>query len=272
MRNIVSWLSQHKWINACILLGYFLAVALPHKRFGTFLNNVVFKGITRAEYNQIVLSFAVVILLLFSSILFRVLYTHVSRNLILSYLAVNVILAALVMRFLFVINIEVVHYPQYAFFAIICFPLINNYHQTLIWTTIAGAIDEAYQYFYLAPKDTSYYDMNDVVTNLLGAVFGLLILWSFKVPNKNHARFWKSPGFYGLTAIIILILILNLSGILSIHPSDETPYQLLRKWPEGFWTNANHGVVYHIIRPIEGAVITIGLWLCYSRIGNRMVK
>ena len=269
MNNIVSWFSQHKWINAGILIGYFLAVVLPHKRFGTFLNKVVFKGITRAEYNQIVLSFAVVALLLFCTILIRNIYKHTSRNRLLAYLIVNVIFAALVMRFLFVINIEVIHYPQYALFAMICFPLINNYHQTLIWTTIAGAIDESYQYFYLAPKDTFYYDMNDVVTNLLGAVFGLLFLWSFKIPNKNQVPFWKSTGFYGIAIILIFILLLTLLGILSIHPSDETPYQLLRKWPEGFWTNANHGVIYHIIQPIEGTLITVGLWGLYYKIGRR---
>jgi hypothetical protein len=268
MNSIVSWLSQRKWINAFILIGYFVAVVLPHKLFGTFLNTQVFKGITRAEYNQIVLSFAIGVLLLFCTILFRNIYRHINRNLILAYLSINVIFAALVMRYLFVINIEVIHYPQYALFALLCFPLINNYHQTLIWTTIAGAIDEAYQYFYLAPKDTSYYDMNDVVTNLIGAVFGLLFLWSFTIPNKNLQPFWNSKGFFGVVAIIILVLVLNLSGILSIHPSDETPYQLLRKWPKGFWTNANHGVTYHIIQPIEGAIVTLGLWGLYFKLGN----
>ena len=149
------------------------------------------------------------------------------------------------------------------------FSINQQLSSTLIWTTIAGAIDEAYQYFYLAPKDTFYYDMNDVVTNLLGAVFGLLFLWSFKIPNMNQVPFWKSTGFYGIAIIPIFILLLTLLGILSIHPSDETPYQLLRKWPEGFWTNANHGVIYHIIQPIEGTLITVGLWGLYYKIGRR---
>jgi len=268
MIRIISWLSQNKWINALILLGYFIAVVLPHKKFGTFLNTKVFRGITRAEYNHIVLSCALVVLLIFCAILFKKIYEHASRNIILSYLLVNVIFASLVMRYLFVINIEVIHYPQYALFAILCFPLFNNYHHTLMWTTIAGAIDEAYQYFYLAPKDTFYYDMNDVITNLIGAVFGLLFLWSINIPERNSVPFLKSSGFYGFAAIVTLIIVLNLIGILSIYPSDDTPYQLLRKWPEGFWTNANHGVIYHITRPLEGAIITMALWALYSKLGK----
>ena len=268
MSGIISWLTRNKWINALVLLGYFLAVVLPHKKFGTFLNTQVFKGITRAEYNQIVLSFALVALLIFCTVLFRKIYKHTSRKLLSSYLLVNVIFAGLVMRYLFVINIEVVHYPQYALFAILCFPLFNNYRHTLIWTTIAGALDEAYQYFYLAPKDTFYYDMNDVITNLIGGVFGLLFLWSFNIPERKSGPFWKSSGFYGLVAIVTLIIVFNLAGVLSIYPSDEVPYQLLRKSPEGFWTNANHGVVYHIVRPFEGAIITTALWAFYSNLGK----
>ena len=268
MSGIISWLTRNKWINAFVLLCYFLAVVLPHKKFGTFLNTKVFKGITRAEYNQIVLWIASVVLLIFCCVLIRNIYKLKQRKWLIGYLIVNVILAGLALRYLFAINIEVIHYPQYALFAIFCYPILGNLHQTLIWTTIAGAIDEAYQYFYLAPKDTFYYDMNDVITNLIGAVFGLLFLWSFGFHNQRRNAFLRSSAFYGLIGVALIILISCATGLLSIYPSDISSYQLLRTWPEGFWREINYGGVYHVTGPLEGAIITIGLWAFYSKLGK----
>ncbi len=268
MLRVLDWLSRHPLINGIVITLYYLAVVLPHKRFGTFLNTQVFKGITRTEYNQIVLVIASIILIIFSGILIRNLNSHKQRKLISTYLVLNILLAAVVMCYLFVINIEVVHYPQYALFAIISYPLLNNLHQSLIWTTIAGAIDEAYQYFYLAPKDTYYYDMNDVVTNLIGAVFGLLLIWSYGRHNHRNTPFFKSSGFYAICGVLLVVLIACWSGLLSIYPSDTSSYQLLRQWPEGFWTSAKFDVNYHIIQPLEGAVIVVVLWFIYSKIGT----
>ncbi len=269
MNKVVNRLTEHKWINLLILLTYYIAVVLPHKAFGTFLNTKVFKGITRDEYNMIVLFIAIVVLSVFAYLFLRNSSTRPFKRRLWFYMGANILFASLVMTYLFVINIEVVHYPQYALFAILAFPLIGNYQQTLIWTTIAGIIDEAYQYFYLSPKDTSYYDFNDVVTNLIGAVFGLLFLRSFGVKNFYQPPFIKSPALYAIISLMLVVIALNLSGILSIYPNDDTPFQLLKKWPDGFWSTVHPNVTYHVMRPLEGTLVTFALWLFYSKIGDQ---
>lgn len=268
MKQIIDWLSAHKFFNLLLLFAYYIAVVLPHKQFGTFLNQKVFKGITRAEYNQMVLTGGLILLFCYLFIFVKNTWQLESKNKLWIYMAVNIVLSALVLNFLFVINIEVVHYPQYALFAVLCFPLLRNFQQTLIWTTIAGAIDEAHQYFYLAPKDTSYYDFNDVVTNLVGAVFGLLLIRGFDILSTRHKPFHQSTAFYGLVALGVIIIGTLLTGTLSIYPSEDTTYQLLRKFPEGFWSKANPNVVYHIMQPLEGTIVTILLWLGFRGIGK----
>ena len=182
------------------------------------------------------------------------------------YLLANIILAAIVINTLFVINIEMVHFPQYALFAILVFPLIGNYTATLIWSTLAGAVDEAYQYFYLAPTDTTYFDFNDVVTNLVGAVFGLLFLSGMNVKEYTTFQIKKSSIWFGIGSIVLTVLVLHLLGYLSIYPNDDRPFHILREWPSGFWSKARFDVTFHIIRPLEGVVLTILLWVFFSRL------
>ncbi len=268
MNRIIKWLSEHKIINFILLLGYYIAVVLPHKSFGRFLNQKVFKGITRAEYNQMVLMGALVALGGFAAWFYYNSRSHAKRKWLYGYLGLNVLFAFLIMSFLFVINIEVVHFPQYALFAILVFPLLGNYQQALIWTIFAGALDEAHQYFYLAPKDTFYYDFNDVVTNLVGAVFGLLFIWSFSIKEWRTPRFIQSTGFMAICVLVLMVVLACLSGVLNIYPSEDTSYQLLRRWPESFWSTVPPQVTYHIMRPLEGTVATILMTLVFFRIGK----
>lgn len=268
MKKLIDWLSHHRAFNLLIILFYFIAVVLPHKRFGTFLNTKVFKGITRDEYNNMVLFGGLILLSIFILILLRNSAKTEYKRRLWIYMAANVLFSAIILNLLFVINIEVIHFPQYAFFAIIAFPLLLNYQQTLIWSTLAGAIDEAYQYFYLSPNDTGYYDFNDVVTNLVGAVFGLLFLWSFGIKETNKPNFLKSSAFYALVILFLVVTITCISGVLSIYPSDTTTFQIVREIPTGFWSTVHPNVTYHVMMPLEGMLVTILLMLFYYQIGK----
>lgn len=268
MNKIIQWLHQRPWLNALLIGVYFVAVVMPHKRFGTFLNTKVFVGITRDEYNAVVLFGGLLLLSVFTIIFLKNSSALHYKKRLWTYMAINIACAAIALNILFVINIEVIHFPQYAFFAILCFPLLMNYQQTLIWTTIAGALDEAYQYFYLSPMDTGYYDFNDVVTNLIGAVFGLLFLRSFGVNEQHRPPFLRSSAFAGLLIVASVVIITCLTGYLSIYPSETTTYQLVREWPPGFWSVVHPNVSYHVMLPIEGLVVTSLLTMLYYRLGS----
>ncbi len=268
MRAYITWMSGRPILNLFLVLLYYVLVVLPHKKFGSFLNDVVFQGITRDQYNLYVAIIAFLVLGLYAWVFVKKSIQCPDKDKLWIYMLLNVFLAILIVNMLFVINIEVIHFPQYAGFALLIFPLIRSYTSTLIWTTIAGAIDEAYQNFYLAPQDTGYYDWNDVLTNLVGAVFGLLLIRSFKIEDRSHRPWYRSSGIIGLMAMFGIVGILWMMGILSIYPSETVPYQLVSKEISGFWSTVAPNVTYHIVRPVEGIVLMFLLFLVYSRIGK----
>jgi len=279
MTRLLSWLREHRMVHITAIIIYYVLVVAPHKVFGKFINQTIagsfgLKISTEAgryQYNLAVFLMALVILIGLTFFLVKNLKTHPEKKKLSLFFIVNVILALLTIRMLFVISIEVIHFPQYAMFAILIFPLIGSYTATLIWATLGGMLDEAYQYFYLAPLDTSYYDLNDVVTNLIGAVFGLLILAVLQVKEYSRFQLKNSSIWIGLGLVMIAVTVAHLSGILSIYPSDDRPYHILRTWPPGFWSTVNPNVTFHVIRPIEGVVITFLLWIFYSNITPRKV-
>lgn len=266
MTSFYSKLSDKSVLNILIIIVYFASVVLPHKRFGMFLNDSLFKGIPREDSNLYILIGALILLAIYGMIFLIQGNKKADRRKLWFYMAVNITLAALTVNLLFVNNVEMVHFPQYALLAVLLFPLIGNYTATLIWATIFGIVDEAYQYFYLAPKDTSYFDFNDVVTDLIGAVFGLLLLRSTGITQRSNFQLLRSSFWYGLAAIAVVVFVAHLSGLLSIYPNDDRPYHILRSWPPGFWSKVHPNVTYHVIRPVEGVIITVILWIFYDRL------
>jgi heme/copper-type cytochrome/quinol oxidase subunit 4 len=263
MPNLIRWLAAHRSWNILLLAGYFLAVVLPHKRFGSFLNDRVFSGVSRATYNWIILVLAVAVLI--GALLFFWQKTRAlpNRNKLRFYLLSTIVLAALVIGMLFVINIEMIHFPQYAIFAILVFPLTGCYRDAMLWTLLAGTLDEAFQYFYLAPQDTTYFDFNDVITNLVGSAFGLILLKSFDLQERVRKRF-GSPAIIAWGVLGMLLLVLVATGYLSVYPSEEAPWQLVRAFPEDFWSTVPLGFTYHVVSPGEGVVVVFLLLLFYN--------
>jgi hypothetical protein len=163
-----------------------------------------------------------------------------------------------------VINIEMVHFPQYAVFAILVLPLCGDMCQALIIATLAGSLDEAYQYFILAPTDTGYYDFNDVVTNLVGAAIGIIYARATGWDQEKPRSFAGSPAFFMVISLTIFIFILRILNVLTVHESAGGLYSLVVYQPPSFWSQLPQGLVYHVLTPLEGVIIVLLLWLIYA--------
>lgn len=266
MKRLITWLSEHRAVNIGLVIVYFIAVVLPHKVFGIFLNRVVFKGLTRDQYDLFVASGGAVLLLVLAVIFYFNTRSSSNRNSLLFYLLATGLFAVLIINTLFVINIEMVHFPQYAAFAILIFPLAKTFHSSLIWSTLAGALDESYQYFYLAPNETGYYDFNDVVTNLVGAAFGLIFLKSFGVKSKIWKGFWRRSEVWAVLGVALFIILLFMTNILSMTIADGGMFPIVKKQITEFWTKVPPNVTFHVVSPMEGLLYIFGLWAFYSKL------
>ena len=260
--------------NLLIAGVFYLLVVLPHEQVGHFCAWLFDGHLTRNDYNGLILAISMAGLLLYVYTLVKNTRENSGlRKLIFFYLAVTVVFTILCFKLLIVINIEVVHFVQYGAMAFLLFPLVKRYGETVFWATLMGAADEGWQYIYLAPAKSNYYDFNDVIINLLGAVFGLLLVRSLQPEFALQPRWqiWKSPAFYTSLLLGCVIWLSLRNGWLHVFaPATEGPdrlWSLIRVAQPGFWTTVHPQVTFHVVQPVEGLVITGLLLLLYAGLG-----
>lgn len=136
----------------------------------------------------------------------------------------------------------------------------------MYWSVIAGAADELYQYVYLAPIKSEYFDFNDVIINAVGAGLGLLLV-RVKNPPCHHflgKSFFKSYEFISITILISLVILGMLAGSISYGPNPEALFCFMKIEHTQFWHVDYSKIEFHIVRPLEGLLITSLLIVCYS--------
>lgn len=276
MPVILNWLAQHRSVHLLIVAAYFLLVVLPHEWMGKWIYATFFEG-DIDQYNLRFLSF--MLLGAFVVVIPFILYLkqqQEGRLRTIGYLMFTISLMLLAYFTIFVLATELVHFPQYALMAILLFPLSWRFTDTLFWSTLLGALDEAYQYFYIAPQRTDYYDFNDVIINFLGAAFGLVFIRtiSSRLPAPPARDWQRSPIVWTLTALLILLTAAVFSGRLAIYPDQlllDTGWLLVKEVPESFWSDFHH-IRYHVILPEEGISLLILLFIIYSGLGKTSTK
>ncbi len=247
------------------MLCYYLSVVLPHAQVGEFLASIFLPG-SRVRYNGIMLAVFVVIMFGVGIWLYQKIQPD-DRKLLVGYTTVTIVLVAVCINILFVLNVEAIHFIQYAIFAIICFQITHSYFRTMFWSTIAGFIDELYQYIYLATEWTEYYDFNDVLIDGVGAGIGLIIIRAV-VEESQHIK-WKTlfalPEMYFTLALLVLGLISFASGFLSIGPDSSASFCFMQVEQVGFWKEQRKlDVKWHVVKPIEGLVFMVLILGFYS--------
>jgi len=253
--SLIAFLSKNRGINILIVVVYFSCVVLPHEWFG---NQIVklFENFSRQTYQMATLVVALLFIAAYLFYLYRLLRNNYNF-LTVSLLIVLLTLTALSYPLLIIHYIEAIHYLQYAVLAFLLFPLFRNYYKLLFWGLMFSFADEGYQYFYLNPDGTKYFDFNDIILNQLGLVYGLLpiaIKGSVLLVRKKLRGFL--PELITIGLIVIVIIVFCFIDLLSIYPDDTIPFNLVRELPGSFWTEIKHlGVNYHIVLPLEGLII-----------------
>ncbi len=268
MLRLFQWLKQHPIWNIVTLIAYYCLVVLPHEFVGVTIAGI-FEGKSRAYYNGVILALASTIAIAVLVPFLLRLIKHPRRGLGFAYLLSLIGLITLTFNAIIIVNIELIHIIQYGVFAILAYPLMGGYTVTLLFTSLFGAMDEAYQYFYLSPQRTDYYDLNDVIFNTLGGACGLLWLWSYQIKTtyttlKSIVMSWQSLTIFGL--ILILTILIGL-GYLAYFPTEgiDPLWTLVREVPYGFWKTIDAGTItFHVTLPIEGLCYCIILWVVYG--------
>ena len=268
MKNCIEWLRQRPVLAFFLATGYFFAVVLPHEQVQVFVA-WLFRNMPREKYQEIIFFTGIGLFCLFLIVLgwLAVKNRRVKETLV--YSGITLILLAAAVHILIIHNFEMIHFPQYIFLAILIFPLVMRYGETVFWTAMLGAVDEAYQYFYLAPERTAYFDFNDIILNLLGSALGVLLLFSCGIRSRvyDFKKWYASPVFRVLAVLGIGITLLFQTAILDVYrPAEgEKPWmELVKTRAVGFWEYIPHlKDKFHIVRPLEGIILIVVLLLLY---------
>ena len=131
-----------------------------------------------------------------------------------------------------------------------------------------GAADEAWQYFYLAPQNTNYFDFNDIILNILGAAIALVFISSLGIIAIQSSRKWYFSPILRVSVLLAtgLFILIKTSTMHIYPPPDgiEAPILLVKKELTEFWSYIKHlNVKYHIVTPVEGIIATALLFGFY---------
>jgi hypothetical protein len=169
--------------------------------------------------------------------------------------------------FLVAIPTEAAHFVQYALPVFPLFALTRRLGATIVTLSLAGVVDEGWQYWVLHPHWGVSLDFNDIVMNVAGASLGaLVVLCAVPVAWREGSlaerlRRLDSPILRLFLGIAAALAAARLAGFLSFEPGDAHARAgalvLGRSAPESaFWTLAPWSLKrFHALAPGPGLLL-----------------
>lgn len=257
--SFIDWLKKYPLLNIVLVLCYGVALIFFHDFF-VQLSVKAMNGLSLAVYNNVVLAVSVLLgLSLLGFLLFRLVSTKEQKTAKLTFLLITFLLVALHYKFLFEMNIEVIHVIEFALLSFLLFPLLKSFSASIVFTLPFIFVNEWYQYVVLYPKYILYFEFNDIVFDLLGCGLLMILLWVLGAETKPIKRsWWKRPELLFLFSVDVLFALLVLTCTFSFYTEtkcDNTIFVLNGLAdPHTFWHTHVFGAVYHVMKPLEGLV------------------
>lgn len=271
MIKYIHWLEQRRIQNLFLALAYFVFIIFMHDPMVN-LSVLVMNFFTRQVYDVVIgaLAFAGLLGVVYFFIRKLVEFPH-ARELKIAYLLILVSLIFVHSQVSFVMNIELIHTAQFGILALLVFPLVRKFGATGFYTLLLAFVDEWFQYQILYPDKSDYFDFNDVVTDMLGAGFALVVLYAAGVNNKTlppKIRWYQSGVFYLGAGIATVVGAMYKLAFIQTYSENENAWLTLKKveYPEPFWRNLpDSDIVYHVMEPLEGlCVLALLLGLLFA--------
>ena len=264
---LLNWLKQHKAVNLSLVFIYGISLIFLHDFFVGLSYNTM-NSLSLPVYNKVVLSISICGgIAVFASLLYMLYKTKEDRNRKLFFLIITSLLIALHYKFLFEMNIEVVHVLEFTLLSVLLFPLLGSFGASVAFTLPFIFVNEWYQYVVLYPGYIQYFEFNDIVIDLLGCGMAMIVLWIAGVKPVSQPLY-KKPEIIFLAVVNVLIVVLLATCVLTFYPDNkcENTFLVLNQLqnPHMFWQTHVYGAVYHVMKPLEGLVIVNGVCVFFS--------
>jgi hypothetical protein len=250
MQIVIKFLLKHTWLNLLLIVLYCAFIIFMHDQ------------LTLPNYNQWVkyigIASALLILIYLSKAIF---HNNAIRKLKIAVVLIIALLWAIHVSIMLEMNIEIIHGLMYSILAFLLFAYTGRFAATLIIALIFMLLDEYCQYIILYPGYVQYYELNDVILDILGCyiTFSLLIVKDIQ-PHYNLIPLKKRYELYLFPFVLLLLLVGLFSCFFVVYPKDvcnNTLFVFNRLAnPELFWQKHPFTqAVYHVVSLWEAVLI-----------------
>lgn len=270
LQRLLIFLQQHRLLNVALVLAYTVFILHGHDTF-VQLSVVVMNKLSLQVYNQRVLQLMMAVGAFFLvNTLYNLWQQPAQWRTKLTFLLVCFAALAVHVAVLFEMNIEIIHVAEYIVLVLLLFPFSRSIGASLVYALPIMTADELNQYLLLYPNYNKYFELSDILLDLLGAGTFLLLLHIGGLPlrpAKHHYAQWALLAFIGLP---VLGLGTKVLAFTAAEAASHTVFIFNRlEQPERFWqVHAFTGARYHVLLPFEGIALILlvcVLFMVYER-------
>lgn len=270
MNRMILWFSRHRAFTAIVSAIYFAAVVELHEEVSK-LSVWLQIALSLRLYNKVITILILLSVIIFLILIFRKLRDGEQRAVKIFYWCFTILITGLTYNTLLVVNVESIHFPQYALLSLPVFALTMNFGETVLIVTLLGAVDEVNQFFVF--HNWKYMDFNDIILNLIGAAIGALIIFTLYdrktlTISGKHRKLIKSPFLIATLVFLVISVGFYFGGLISVYPGPESAKALVvlsKELPsKKFWIRYDWGKTCHVLSPVEGLSLAAVLIAGYS--------
>lgn len=267
IRRTFEWISRHRKLNALLVFAYAFFLVFAHDVFVN-LSIDIMNSLSLTVYNQVV-AFVIALSAITLAGISVVVYRNGPDLKSLAYFLGTLLLLVTHFFVLTEMNIEFIHAIMYGAFAVLIFPLVGRYGGAVVLGLPLMLVDEWYQHVILYPDSTDFYELNDIVLDLLGAGLFISLIQLLGV----HAKKASTPLIQRTELWVLLVLVVAVIGAITscfitpyVEDACSNTWLVLNKLPEmnEFWyVHPRIGSTLHVLKPIEGLLLQLLLVLGY---------
>ncbi|MCP3980137.1 MAG: hypothetical protein GY716_12600 [bacterium] len=259
MTGLMHFLVRHRKLSLLAVVLHVLVSTVSHESVSDLVHKVRNRT-SHDGFDNTLTAIGVVVAVLLTVTVVASKYRGVEGRWTLGWGLTVVALQVVAFQTLMMFNSEAAHFPQWALLALPVYALSRRISESVLWVTLLGFVDEAYQFF----ADTSLYlDFNDILLNLIGASAGTLVAYlslrrrtpPSPVEPFDLRRLVRSPAAIVVYVLVAVMLVSWLAGFLGFYLSpsgDDAPLVLSRSGaPDRIWYPTDWGKQFHVVRPWE---------------------
>lgn len=259
--NVINFLYERKKLTLALMFLYSYLIIRLHN---PLVNASVFvmRRMSIKGYNTFISSLALTALLSLIFILFVQLRKHKNQLQLKLMLLVSII-SFLLLHYIYLLemNIEIIHAFAYGGLVVLFFAFFKRWAAAVIFSIPVMLIDEWNQYINLYPTYVEYWELNDVLLNILGEIFVLCFLFSLNIfPDKSRLSWFKKPEFLLLGFLVLFFTICTAIGLFATHQVYSTEATIFNMSRLQNHTSSwhIHGLtkkIYYILSPKEALFV-----------------